>query len=366
MAALRADFRTRGWHRKATGRVLLELAFHLALSLGGIALFLSTTNLWLELLGLAVSSLGSAGVATNTHTASHCGASDRPSVNELLAYFGYPFFLHLPLSYWRNAHIAVHHASPNVVGIDDDADFAPFFAVTDREVEGARGLRRFYYRHQWLFFVLICGIHPITRAIAGWTFLLRALADPKRRRLAHWLDLAALLMNLVVWIGVPSFFFPFTHVLGFWFLREILLGYPVLAILAPGHYPAEAGMVLKGDWEKNFIGLQTAATVNFRAGPFGIFCSGLDHQIEHHLFPGFSHVHYGKMSGPIRELCEREGYPYRTLGWVESLWKTIQMFRRPKRAHGSLEELMRSTAGAAVEADEPALQEPVLEGVAAS
>ena len=346
LVALRATFKSRGWQQKATGRVVLELAFHVVTAIVGIALFVAAESYALKILGLIVSTFGSVGVATNTHTATHYGASDKRWVNDLLSLFGYPLFLHLPLSYWRNAHLVVHHTSPNVIGIDDDTDFRPYFSINEREVAGASALRRFYLRHQWVFLIAIVWVHPFTRSVAGWRFLISALRDPQRRRMAHWLDLLALVLHAIVWIVVPSFFFPFSHVLAFVAIRYALIGYPVFAILAPGHYPAEAGLVAKGEWPKDFVALQTLTTVNFRTGPIGrLYCSGLDYQIEHHLFPACSHVFYRRMSREVQEFCEREGYPYRTLGWWESLHKTVEMFRTPKPVADDLEGLRLAVMG---------------------
>jgi linoleoyl-CoA desaturase len=40
------------------------------------------------------------------------------------------------------------------------------------------------------------------------------------------------------------------------------------------------------------------------------FVGGLNYQIEHHLFPRISHVHYPAVSKIVREHCEKFGLPY--------------------------------------------------------
>ena len=35
----------------------------------------------------------------------------------------------------------------------------------------------------------------------------------------------------------------------------------------------------------------------------------------------------------MRAYCERHGYPYRTLGWGEAIWKALLVFYRPKPVH---------------------------------
>src|SRR5690606_4134463 len=154
----------------------------------------------------------------------------------------------------------------------------------------------------------------------GWAYLLTVLRDRRRRRATHWIDLGAMVMYFVLWVGVPSLFMPFTDALLLSLVRQAFIGYPLFAILAPAHYPHEAGCIRRGDWPKDFVAQQTCTTINFRAGWFGGFvCSGLQYQIEHHLFPSYSHVYYKRMSPHVRAYCERMGYPYRTMGWGESL-----------------------------------------------
>src|SRR5437868_12912694 len=47
----------------------------------------------------------------------------------------------------------------------------------------------------------------------------------------------------------------------------------------------------------DFFAVQTAGTVSFRTGWLGRFlCSGLEYQVEHHLFPNISHVYYPEIS----------------------------------------------------------------------
>ena len=331
LSALRAEFKARGWHQKATFQVVLELLFHLAVSLGGVAVFLYTHNIALRVLALIVSTIGTVGVATNTHTATHNAAAKSRFVNELLAHFGYPFFLSLGLTYWRHQHISIHHPNPNVMGTDDDADFAPFFASTDREVIASQGLKRWWLRYQWITFPFIVWVHGYIRQVKSWVHVITMLRDPEKRRMAHVTDLIAMTLHVVAFFVIPSFFFPWTHVVLFNLIRIGLLGYPLFMVLAPGHYPAVAPVVAKGEWEKDFVFLQTATTLNFRTGYFGgLVCSGLHYQIEHHLFPGYCHVYYRAMSPYVREFCEKNGYPYHTLGWGEALWETFRIFYRPK------------------------------------
>jgi len=324
--------RERGWLEKATGRTLAELGVHLALHLGGIALFVAVDNLAVRIAALWISTYGGLGLASNTHTSSHNATSRSLRLNRALTYFGYPFLFGVSAHYWWNKHCVVHHPAPNVIEVDGDADLMPFFAVNEREVQESRGLARFFYRIQWVFIPFVLALNLFFTQYQGCRYLLPVLADPKRRRGVHWLDLGSLALHALVWIVAPVFFFPASHVLGFYFLRNAAMGYAMFAAFAPAHFPADAVFVDKSQLAEDYVLLQTATTVNFRTGFFGrLACAGLDHQIEHHLFPGVPHVYHPEMSRVVEDYCRRHGYPYRTLGWGEAIWKSLVVFYRPKR-----------------------------------
>jgi len=39
---------------------------------------------------------------------------------------------------------------------------------------------------------------------------------------------------------------------------------------------------------------------------------GLNHQVEHHLFPRICHVHYPALSEVVEKACQEHGIPYRS------------------------------------------------------
>jgi linoleoyl-CoA desaturase len=345
VAELRKEFARRGWDKKATNRILFELCIHLSIAVAGFAIFMIWHNPGVRILGILISCFGCMGVGTNTHTSTHYGTSEKRWVNEALSFFGYPMFLGLSATYWWHKHVVLHHPSPNVVGVDTDADLLPWFAITEHEVHSSTGFRRFYYNHlQFWLFPLALAMNCFSLQLGGWTHLARMLRDPKRRRPSHWIDLGAMVLHFGVWVGVPLLFFPWQAVLGFYLVRNILLGYAMYAILAPGHFPAEAQRTTEEiRRESDFFTAQTEGTVSFRTGWLGKFvCSGLEYQVEHHLFPYVSHVHYPEISVAVKELCAEQGLSYRSYSWGEALWKSWMVLRSPQQVIGREQVAVRS------------------------
>jgi fatty acid desaturase len=259
-------------------------------------------------------------------------------MNRALTYFGYPLFLGMSATYWWHKHVAVHHPTPNVIGLDDDADLLPVFTITERDVAQARGLRRWWFEHQWLAIFFAIAFNAANVQQAGVRYLVGCLRDPSRRTPAHVYDALMLVGHVALWLVIPSILFGPLPVLALYAARVVLLGYAIFIAFAPAHFPEEASFLDregKGRAEyfrkADYILLQTSTTLNFRTGFLGrLFCAGVDYQIEHHLFPGYSHVYNPRMSRILKRFCEVNGYPYRTLGWWEAIWKSLVVFRVPK------------------------------------
>jgi hypothetical protein len=61
---------------------------------------------------------------------------------------------------------------------------------------------------------------------------------------------------------------------------------------------------------------------------------GLNFQIEHHLFPGVSHVHYQKLAPLVASVCAKYGVRYTSRATV---WQAIQAHHRWLRHLGQAE-----------------------------
>jgi linoleoyl-CoA desaturase len=340
IAELRREFGRRGWNRKATARIVFELLIHAAIALAGCLIFLSSDILAFRICGIVLSTFGCMGVGTNTHTSTHYGTSDKRWVNEGLSYLGYPMFLGLSATFWWHKHVVLHHPSPNVIGVDTDADLLPWFTITADELHASFGFRRFYHRRlQFWLFPFALALNCFAIQLAGCTYLAGKLRDSRQRKAAHWIDAGSMILHCLIWVVLPCLLWPPALVISFYVLRTILLGYAMYAVLAPGHFPAEAQRSSReGRDSSDFFAAQTAATISFRTGFFGKFlCSGLEYQIEHHLFPNISHVHYPEVSRVVRAFCADHGLPYRSYSWATALWKSWQVLRCPQPVLGPIQ-----------------------------
>jgi len=351
LSKLNRQFHELGFHEKPTGRILFEGLFMVTLMCGGIVIFYQYESWWVKAFALWFSSLGLLAITTNTHTAAHYAASDRRWMNWAHQLVGYGFFIGLSATYWRHKHVVVHHPTPNVVGLDDDIDLLPWFAIDQKTYEKSRGLLRWWFDHQWLTVPLVINFNALNLQVQSYRFLYAALRDPKQRKPLHWLDLAFVLAHYATFVGVPILLgVSWWYAVGFQIVRYFCAGWAIFIVFAPAHFPAEALFLSKGSQDRatylknrDFVLLQCATTMNIRTTWFGnLFCAGTDYQIEHHLFPGIAHPHYPKMAPYVKAWCEEHGYPYRTVGFLEGFWKSWMTFKSPKPVMET-EEVSRMT-----------------------
>ncbi|MEO8903916.1 MAG: fatty acid desaturase, partial [Polyangiaceae bacterium] len=240
---------------------------HLALGLAGIAAFVLVPAWPIKVIALLGSCLGFTGIATLGHVASHNAALRSPLANRILFYVSFPLLLQVSTSYWRYSHLIVHHPSPNVTGVDDDCDLRPVFAINETHLAAFAGWRQRFPLLQGLLLLLLLPLNGLNIIRQGWVRLFVVLQKRGRNAAAAWADLGCMVLHLAVWIALPMLFFRPLDVILFYLLRLAMIGCAMFAVLAPGHYPAEAVCLSQSQRTAgDFYLRQAATTLNFRTG----------------------------------------------------------------------------------------------------
>ncbi len=296
-------------------------------------LFLLSHSWPLQALGAFLAAVGCVGIGSNTHTSSHFATARGPKLNRRLTHFGYGFCLGFPAVFWWSDHCKGHHAGPNVLGIDDDFDYAPIFAIDQETIQKAQGWKRWYYEHvQWLFLLASLPLMSFNLMRRGFEYLASQWKlNPKKR---HELvpDMLAIAAHVLVFLVIPSLFFPVTHVLLLYALRMAMVSIGLFVILVPGHFPVEAPLLTEErSREIGFAATQTLTTFNYNGGWFFKWlASGLGYQIEHHLFPEISHPYYPQIAPYVEAFCKQHNLEYRSLTLRRALYESIKVFHNPK------------------------------------
>jgi linoleoyl-CoA desaturase len=103
-------------------------------------------------------------------------------------------------------------------------------------------------------------------------------------------------------------------VLGF-FLMQLISGFWLSCLILPAHIMPECDYPVpdeNGDVENNFLVHQLHTCCNFGTSSrlFSWFSGGINYQVEHHLYPEVSHVHYRNLSVIVEKTTSEFGLPY--------------------------------------------------------
>jgi linoleoyl-CoA desaturase len=78
--------------------------------------------------------------------------------------------------------------------------------------------------------------------------------------------------------------------------------------------PEDTNGIIEEEWAIHQI--NTTSNFATRNPLVSWFTGGLNYQVEHHLFPRISHVHYPALNKIVRETCEKFDVQYHEYGTV--------------------------------------------------
>jgi linoleoyl-CoA desaturase len=250
------------------------------------------------------------------HDANHGAFSRSRRVNRLM---GYSLDLLGGSSWmWRHRHNVQHHASTNVVGVDQDIDQAPFARLAPQQAW------RRWHRYQHLYLWPVYGLLALRWLVGDLITLARNDGDsppphPGRRRSVAMVVLGKFL-HLGWAVVIPLAFHPWWAVAGFYLAISWAIGLLAALIFQMAHCVEEAEFVAPGADHRgrHFQLHQLRTTLDVQCPVPGLrhvvrfMMGGLDHQIEHHLAPGLPHTIYPVLAERLATACATHDLPYRS------------------------------------------------------
>lgn len=239
---------------------------------------------------------------------------------------------------WNFKHNIMHHHYTNIEGVDEDIDAGP----TLRLAPGQR--RRWYHRFQHHYIWLLYMLFPVKWALYDDfrdVLLGRVGSRPMPR--PRGADLAILLGGRLLYLGwallLPLALHPWTHVLLIYACYSLTLGVTLATVFQLAHCVDEAAFCevprenerMERDWTAH----QLATTVDFapRSRWLTWYLGGLNYQVEHHLFPRVSHVHYPALAPITREVSRKHGVEHQCHETLRSALRShVGFLRRMGRA----------------------------------
>ncbi len=311
-----AYLKERGGSKNANSALWAKAAFFVG---GFIAMYLLILSGWVGvwvMLGLAlVLGAFAAFIGFNVcHDAIHGSFSANSKVNKALSYLFYLIGANPYL--WNITHNIVHHTYTNIPGHDEDIEVAPGLIRLD-ESERVNKVQRF--QHLYAF-----GLYSL--ASLSWVlrkdyvkFFQKSIGQhsarhPKKEyfnlfffKVLHYflfIGVPMLVLNLTWWQAAIGF-------LAMHLAEGIVMGliFQLAHVVEGTDFPVPNE---QGNIEEAWAEHQLRTTANFapNSALASFLLGGLNRQIEHHLFPKLSHIHYPAISVIVRQTAKEFDLPY--------------------------------------------------------
>jgi len=323
-------FKEKDLSKHANLNMKIKTAFMVSLYFIPLFVLLSgvLTTFWSIFSAYVIMSLGMSGIGLSImHDANHGSYSTHKTVNHALGYLinfigGY----HVT---WKIQHNVLHHSFTNIHEHDEDLNqnlmrFSP------------NQKRKAIFKYQAYYCTLLYGLLSIFRFAAKdlqqllryhHMGLLKAQGLSFHARLAELILVKSL--YLIVTLILPMIILPIAgwQVFLAFFVMHYISGLIFAYIFQPAHILDEVDFYrvdTKGSVENNWAIHEMRTTANYANGStiFAWLIGGLNHQVEHHLFPHICHVHYKKISKIVQATAEQYDVPYHShktfLGAVKS------------------------------------------------
>jgi linoleoyl-CoA desaturase len=272
---------------------------------------------WMQLFMAFLSGIGMAGVGMNVmHDANHESFSSKNWVNKMMGSSMY--ILAGNVYNWQVQHNVLHHTYTNIQGMDEDISAGRVIRFS----EHADKLK--IHRFQKYYSLFLYGLLTINWAITTdfkqtRNYLRRKLSFGKLPSPAkQWSVLVITkILYYVVWLVLPMLFSDLLWwqvLLGF-FVMHYTAGMILSVVFQLAHVMPNTEMPLpdqEGNMEHTWAIHQLFTTSNFAINNklVNFYTGGLNHQVEHHIFPHISHIHYKKISDIVRQTAKEFNLPY--------------------------------------------------------
>jgi linoleoyl-CoA desaturase len=273
-----------------------------------------TPNVWISISLCMLLGVNLAGIGFNVmHDGAHGSFSRKTWVNELMGYslnaMGGSVYL------WKYKHNVNHHSFTNIEGMDDDIDIKPWIRVHEDQK------KYWYHRFQHIYWI---GLYGVTYLL--WIFVqdfkkyfTGKIGETPFRKMdlkEHFIFWISKILYIGAFIVLPIFKVGWIDTVIGYSLASFVCGLVIAVVFQLAHIVEDAEFATpnspnyKIDTEWAVHQIQTTANFATKSKIVSWFTGGLNFQVEHHLFPRISHIHYPKISQLVRETCEQFGITY--------------------------------------------------------
>jgi len=240
------------------------------------------------------------------HDGSHGSFSKSKAVNKLAAVS--VNFLGASHIMWGMKHNIIHHTYTNIDGVDDDIEIKPYLRMCSTQKR--HKIHRFQHYYVWFLYTML---HLI------WVFLtdyqkyfkkrIGSVPIKKLSMKEHFAFWGAKVGYAIFFIAIPIYTVGFVKWMVGFLIASMVTGFIISIVFQLAHtveetaFPVPDGDTNRIENEWAIHQVQTTANFATKNKLISWLVGGLNFQIEHHLFPRISHIHYPAISKIIKQTC---------------------------------------------------------------
>jgi linoleoyl-CoA desaturase len=292
--------------------------------------FFTPESGWLSLLICAIMGFDMAAIGFNVmHDGAHGSYSKKKWVNDMMSYslnmMGGSSFM------WKQKHNINHHSYTNIEGMDDDIDIKPWIRV--HASQPAHWFHKFQhvygmilYGLTYLFWVFL---NDFTKYFSGKISEFTPIRKMKTsEHIAFW---GTKIGYVGLFLILPFFFAGVLNTIIGYLVTVFVCGIVIAVVFQLAHVVEDAPFI---DTDGESTKIETAwavhqlnTTFNFATKSKAVswLLGGLNFQVEHHLFPKISHIHYPQLNKIVKQTCKDFNIAYNEFPTVVSAIKSHLM-----------------------------------------
>lgn len=257
------------------------------------------------------------------HDAGHNSLSSNKNVNTLLSYslnaLGGNIYL------WKLKHNIAHHTYTNIEGEDHDIEIK-FLRIHDSQEPKS------HHRYQHFYFPVLYAVSYL-----AWIFFQDYEKYFRRRLGKHsalfnmpnrekWIFWISKVLHFQLFITIPFLVVGWLPALIGLLVAGFACGICLATVFQLAHVVSETEFTASepGLVEDEWTVHQLSTTANFATHNKVLtwLLGGLNFQVEHHLFPKISHIHYPEINKIVKNVCEEFRVNYIEFASFGQAWKS--------------------------------------------
>lgn len=249
------------------------------------------------------------------HDGNHGSYSKNATLNDFIGLVG-SNGLGANAFFWKQKHNIIHHTYTNVDGIDDDIAKSPII----RQCETQKWVPAHKIQHVYMPFVYSLSsifwifFMDFSKYFGRKIYTTEAWKMSTKNHIVFWCTKMHyltffIIIPIITWGWLP-------WIIGF-MVYNIFMGLTLSFVFQLAHVventefehvPLDTTKHIETAWAEHQ--LKTTSNFSMNNKIISWFVGGLNFQVEHHLFPKISHVHYPAISKIVQQKCLEYQLPY--------------------------------------------------------